>query len=137
VPSVALKAPELRIVSTELTLPLHESAKTEIEEPLPYLQVQVTSLVHFFKLNDDMIGKQNTLGEGHVIYYLDTEPPTGPGQLAITDAGTFKAITNDFHLWENIPAGRHIFSIQLVNNDNTPLDPPVIAQIIITLPLKI
>jgi hypothetical protein len=134
VPSIELKTPELRIASAELSLFPFEAYGTAMPEPLPPLQVQISSAVNNFNLNDDKIGKQNSPGEGHLIYYLDTEPLIVPGQLAATDMGAVKVTTSDFYLWENVPAGQHVFSIQLVNNDNTPLDPAVVAQIVIVLP---
>jgi hypothetical protein len=136
VPAEVSEAPEIRIASVQVPYPIAEYV-TMSPEPIPPLEAGVTASVHNIKLNDDNIGKQNVPGEGHIIYYLDVDPPTVPGQSAITGPGTFKATTSDFYFWEELPADRHVFSIQLVNNDNTPLDPPVTAQIIITIPSKL
>jgi hypothetical protein len=136
VPAADSKTPEIRVISAQLLLPTPTYVNATTQQKVPPLNVQITSLVHNIRLNDDNIGKQNVSGEGHLIYYLDVEPPTKPGQPAITGQGTFKATTEAFRLWENVPAGRRVFSVQLVNNDNTSFDPPVTAQIIITLPSK-
>lgn len=136
VPPAESKSPEIRIISVQISFPISQFGTEVTQSPLPPLEVQVSASVHNIKLNDDNIGKQNVAGEGHIIYYLDVEPPTTPGQPATASAGTFIATTDDFHIWENVLAGTHTFSIQLVNNDNTPLDSPVIAQITTTLPEK-
>jgi hypothetical protein len=137
IPSPVSKTPLIRIMSVQVNLPLPESLTETTQAPLPPLAVEINSAVRYIKLNDDNIGKQNVPGEGHIIYYLDVEPPTFPDQLATTNPGTFISTTEDFHLWENVPTGRHVFSIQLVNNDDTSLDPVVIGQTIITIPSKI
>jgi hypothetical protein len=134
VPPAESKTPEIRIMSVQLSWLGPEFLNEFTESPVPPLQVEVNTSVENIKLNDDKIGKSNVPGEGHIIYYLDVEPPTSPGQSATTNPGTYEATTNDFHIWENVSTTTHTFSIQLVNNDDTPLDPPVIAQITTTLP---
>ena len=136
VPSALPTAPEIRHISIMPSLPNPQFVE---ETPLlvPQLQVQASCIPHNVKLNDDNIGKQNVPGEGHFIYYLDIDPPTDPNRSAVTGSGTCKVTTDDFYVWEDIPPGKHVFSVQIVNNDNTPLNPPVIDQIIITLPAKL
>jgi hypothetical protein len=72
-------------------------------------------------------------GQGHIHYYLDVDPPTTPGAPAVTTAGTYKSTPEPFVVWENVPAGTHTFSTQLVNNNHTPLEPPVMAKVTVTL----
>jgi hypothetical protein len=126
--------PEIRILSINFGLPLPEYIQEATPEAIPPILVQIESASHNFKLSDDNIGKENVSGEGHYIYYLDTEPPTDIGQSAVPKNGEYKVTTEEFYIWEEIPSGLHTFSVQLVNNDNTPLDPPVFATITVTLP---
>lgn len=60
---------------------------------------------------------------GHIIYYLDVTPPLKKGESALTAEGTYFITRETVHVWENLPAGAHTFAVQLVNNDNTPLEP--------------
>lgn len=77
----------------------------------------------------DKLGEAAAAGEGHVHFYLDQDPPTTPGQPAVTAEGTYHATATTSHTWEDVPAGTHTFAVQLVNNDHTPLDPPVVAEV--------
>jgi hypothetical protein len=79
------------------------------------------------------IGGANVPGEGHIIYYLDVQPPTAPGQPAITTSGTYAASDAIFYVWTGVVEGVHTFSVELVNNDNTPLDPPVVSNSTVSL----
>ena len=75
-------------------------------------------------------------GQGHVHYYLDVEIPTTPGQPAVTAAGTYKATSSGTATWENVALGTHTLGVQLVNNNHTPLSPPVTAKVEITVTPK-
>lgn len=88
----------------------------------------ITVNVTAFKLVDK-IGQQNVPGEGHIIYYLDVPPPTTPGKPALTAPGTYAIGTGTSYQWPNVKDGGHVFYAQLVNNDNTPLSPPVTAKV--------
>jgi len=79
------------------------------------------------------LGASPVSGEGHIHYYRDAEPPTTPGQPAVTEQGTYAATTETSHTWENMEPGTHTFSVQLVNNNHTPLEPPIIDKVIITV----
>jgi len=81
----------------------------------------------------DKIGQQNKPGEGHFIYYRDVTAPIVKGETAITDEGTYVATTESRYTWQNIPAGEHIFWVQLVNNDNTPLEPAAAVSVPVTI----
>jgi hypothetical protein len=134
VPASNSKTPEIRIMSVQSSLPIYESFLARTQAPLPPIEVQVDFSAHNIRMSDDNIGKQNVPGEGHVIYYRDVTPPTAPGVSALTAAGTCVATTDDFHIWEEVDSGDHTFWVQLVNNDNTPLEPAVIARTDITVP---
>ncbi len=88
--------------------------------------VTVAVLVNNFNLVDKT-GSPNASGEGHLIYYLDVDPPVTAGQPALTTPGTYFASAQVSYAWTNIGSGQHKFAVQLVNNDNTPLNPPVTA----------
>jgi hypothetical protein len=77
----------------------------------------------------DKLGEPPVEGEGHVHFYLDAEPPTTPGQPAVTEEGTYHAEATTEHTWEDVAPGTHTFSVQLVNNDHTPLEPAVVARV--------
>jgi hypothetical protein len=135
VPLTTAMAPEIRNFSILPSLP-NPDFVTATPQPVSQLVVQAASILRNFKMNDDAIGKQNVSGEGHLVYYLDVQPPAIPGQTALTAAGTYKDTTDAFHIWENVTPGKHVFSVQIVNNDNTPLDPPVFDQVVVTLPSR-
>jgi len=80
----------------------------------------------------DKIGQANTPGEGHLIYYLDTAPPATAGQPATTDSSSPAASSQTTYTWKNVAPGTHTLSVQLVNNDNTPLEKPVVQTVTIT-----
>lgn len=75
----------------------------------------------------DKAGQANAPGEGHLIYYLDVAAPTQAGLPALTSTGSYATATDLSHVWDNLPDGVHTLSVQVVNNDNTPLNPPAAA----------
>jgi len=83
----------------------------------------------------DKIGQAAVDGEGHIHYYIDAgEIPTKDGQPAVTKSNnTYHAQATKEYTWPNVSAGEHTFAVQLVNNDHTPLRPPVIAQVTVTV----
>jgi len=91
----------------------------------------VTVSVEVDKFNVvDKIGQAPEDGEGHVHFYIDVgEIPTVDGEPATTEEGTYHAQATQEFTWEDVEPGTHTFAVQLVNNDHTPLRPPVIAQV--------
>ena len=83
--------------------------------------------VRNFIISKDDMGVLNRKGEGHLIYYLDENPPVNPGEPALTD--TSYVSTNLNRIWKDVSEGKHTFSVELVNNDDTPLDVPVVITI--------
>ncbi len=81
----------------------------------------------------DKIGQAAVSGEGHIIYYLDVVAPTIADKAATTDAGTYAVTAATSYTWKNVAAGTHNFFVQLVNNDNTPLSPPIVAKIVVAV----
>jgi hypothetical protein len=58
----------------------------------------------------------NRPGEGHLHFVLDLQP------LVVWESG-------DPYTFSNVPAGQHQLMVELVNNDHSPLSPPVMQQI--------
>jgi hypothetical protein len=122
-----------------LVLPLLLSCRAEPlapEEPVVVLlspsdgstlasgEIEVRIYLQNFNMVENT-GQPNKSNEGHVIYYMDVRAPLKSGDPAITSLGTFVATTKTSYIWPNVPAGPHTFSVQLVNNDDTPLEAPV------------
>jgi photosystem II stability/assembly factor-like uncharacterized protein len=81
----------------------------------------------------DKLGEANEPREGHIHYFLDVEVPTTPGKPATTAPGTFVATPETSYTWKNVGPGAHILSVELVNNDHTPLEPPVVASVMVNV----
>lgn len=94
--------------------------------------VQVRIYVQNFSMVEST-GQPNKVSEGHVIYYLDVSAPLKSETPATTPPGTFVASAETSHTWQNVTPGQHTFTVQLVNNDNTPLNPPVTVRANVTL----
>ncbi len=78
-------------------------------------------------------GQPNAPGEGHLHYYLDAVVPTNASAPAIPETGGYVVSTNTSYTWENVTAGAHNFSVQVVNNDHTPLIPLVFDTVNVTV----
>jgi hypothetical protein len=81
----------------------------------------------------DKAGQDNQAGEGHLVFYLDAAPPTVAGVSALTSEGTYYISTEKAYTWENVSPGQHSFWVQLVNNDNTSLEPPAAVRVPVTV----
>jgi hypothetical protein len=92
---------------------------------VPAGDVTVSVTVSNFNLVDKE-GQAAVPGEGHIIYYFDKTPPTVSGQSALTEAGTYAVSMNTSYTWHNVKPGAYFFSVQLVNNDDTPLNPKTV-----------
>jgi len=109
-----------------------------ITEPQNGASVSGTNLMVMIQVSNfnivDKQGQPAVSGEGHVHYYLDYDAPTTQGQPAVPPSGviwqTIAATTYTFH---NVTAGSHFVSVELVNNDHTPLNPPVTAKATVTM----
>jgi len=78
-------------------------------------------------------GQPNAPGEGHLHYYLDAPVPTNESEPAIPETGGYVVSANLSHTWENVTAGEHNLSVQVVNNDHTPLIPLVFETVNVTV----
>ncbi len=63
----------------------------------------------------DKIGQANVPGEGHLIFYLNVQPPTTPGQPAVTAPGAYVASTATSYMWTGLVEGAYTFSIELAD----------------------
>jgi hypothetical protein len=93
--------------------------------------VTVTIQVRNFSLGNSA-GRPVITGEGHVICFKDVSPRTDPGLPAKTLPGTFQISYQTSCTWYNVTPGTHTFSVELVNNDDTPLVPAVIDAVDVT-----
>jgi outer membrane protein assembly factor BamB len=100
--------------------------------PVDAGDVTVSAMALNFKLVDKL-GQANAAGEGHIHYFMDVDAPTDPTKPAVTAAGTYAATSNTSYIWHNVTPGTHTFSVELVNNDHTPLSPPVVAEATVTV----
>jgi hypothetical protein len=135
IPAHAQNSPEIDFMSIQSYSPVQSyfTAPFATTSP-PAYEVTVTIGVANLTLDDDHIGGTNTAGHGHVIYYVDVEPPTTPGQPASAAQNSSMVTADTFRTWTNLAPGQHTFSVQLVNNDNTPLDPPVVVKMKTSMP---
>jgi hypothetical protein len=114
-----------------------EEAVVYIVEPAADSIVQGNSVnVYTYSVNFeivDKIGQPNKPGEGHIIYYRDVTAPIVKGKTALTPEGTYKVTTDSRYTWSDVSDGAHIFWVQLVNNDNTPLEPAAAVSVPVTV----
>ena len=85
----------------------------------------------------DMMGEPAEPGVGHIHYFLDTVPPVYPNNPALSAPGTVVEVAATSYTWPNVLPGLHVLSVELVNNDHTPLSPPAVASVILWVPDEI
>ncbi|MDD1654339.1 MAG: DUF4399 domain-containing protein, partial [Methanomicrobiales archaeon] len=102
---------------------------------LPAGSVTVTIQVKNFNIVDKQ-GQASTTGEGHVHFYMDVSPlPSDPAKPAIpADASAVWAhVAATSYTFTGVMPGTHTFSVQLVNNDHTPITPLATASVTVTV----
>ena len=108
-----------------------------ITSPLAFASVAAGNVTVSVNLTNftlvEPTGQPNAPGEGHLHYYLDAVVPTNASAPAIPETGGYVVSTNLTHTWENVTAGEHNFSVQVVNNDHTPLVPLVFDTVNVTV----
>ena len=129
--------PPVVVTKTILVIPEIGTPQAVILTPrdgavLPAGDITIATQVSNFNLVDKL-GQPNAAREGHLHYFIDMDAPTTQGQPAVGPQGSYVATAQDSNTWKNVKAGTHTFSIELVNNDHTPLNPPVVAKITVTL----
>jgi hypothetical protein len=89
----------------------------------------------------DANGAENADGQGHMTFcILDADPVNQsqeetplPPPFVITGGGSCAFTSGSFVLQDNLPAGNYQLKAELVNNDGTELDTPVIDTIFVTV----
>jgi hypothetical protein len=71
----------------------------------------------------------NQAGQGHLDYWIDADPTNNPNM-----PGAQQSSQAAFTISGIAAAGNHTLSIELRNNDGTPLNPRVIRQVTFTTP---
>ena len=99
---------------------------------VPSGDVTIAVQVSNFKIVD-ALGQPAVAGQGHIHYFMDVAAPTTPGTATVTAQGTYAATIATTYTWKNVAPGTHTFSVELANNDHTPLNPPVVAKITVTV----
>jgi plastocyanin len=99
---------------------------------LPAGDIMVTTQVTNFNVVDKQ-GQANVSREGHLHFYLDVDAPTTQGQPAIPASGVWAHVSATTYTFTNVAAGTHTISVELVNNEHTPLDPAVVQKITINV----
>ncbi len=94
--------------------------------------IEVRVFLQNFTITENS-GVPNKPNQGHVIYYLDVDAPREYGTAATTAPGTYAISTSTSFIWKNVLIGEHTFTVQLVNNDNTPLLPPTAVRANVTV----
>jgi hypothetical protein len=95
---------------------------------LPPGDITVTAQVTNFKIVDKL-GQANVPGEGHLHFFLDVNAPTAQGKPAVPTGGNWTPVAGTTYTFKNVTEGTHTISVELVNNDHTPLNPPEVYQI--------
>jgi outer membrane protein assembly factor BamB len=94
--------------------------------------ITVNAAVFNFKLVAST-GQGNAPGEGHLHYFMDVDAPITSGKPAVTADGTWAMTEQPTYTWKNVAPGQHTFSVELVNNDHTPLNIPVTDKVTVTV----
>jgi hypothetical protein len=110
---------------------LSPSAESTIYSDTVTLDIYVDN---FVLTADD--GRNNQNREGHLIYYKDVTPPLLKGKPALTEEGSYAISIEKSFSWNRLEEGPHNFWVQLVNNDNTTLEPPSAVRVPVTVVLK-
>ncbi|MFA7199294.1 MAG: cupredoxin domain-containing protein [Methanoculleus sp.] len=124
-PAVAAVGNETNATNVTITSPL---ANATVAAGNVTVEVNVTN----FTLVEPT-GQPNAPGEGHLHYYLDAVVPTNESEPAIPETGGYVISTNLTYTWENVTEGEHNLSVQVVNNDHTPLIPLVFETVNVTV----
>jgi hypothetical protein len=95
---------------------------------MPEGPITISTQIDSFTVTDDL-GQQPVEGQGHLHFFVDVDIPTDHGEPAITEEGTYQALAATSVIWVDVEPGPHTFSVQLVNNDHTPLDVPAVDTV--------
>jgi hypothetical protein len=98
---------------------------------LPSGPIGISVVVRNFSLVDPA-GQANAPGTGHIRYFIDIIPPSS-GAAVTAPSGNYVDSSRKSYTWNNVNPGVHTFSVELVNNDNSPLATPAIATVQLTV----
>lgn len=96
--------------------------------------IPVTVTVTNFRVVDKQ-GQAAAAGEGHVHFYLDVSTvPSDPAKPAIpaNAQAAWAHVSGTSYTFTNVSPGMHTVSVQLVNNDHTPVTPVVTQSVMVT-----
>ena len=96
--------------------------------------IPVTVQVSNFNVVDKQ-GQASVAGEGHVHFYLDvSQVPSDPSKPAIPASAqaAWAHISGTSYTFTNVSPGMHTITVQLVNNDHTPVVPLVTQSVMVT-----
>jgi hypothetical protein len=103
--------------------------------------------VDYANINIVPASSTNKEGEGHINFYLDVDPiPIEVGKPAILPSPLptgykgkiyrgwdTNVVQQQAYIWKGVPNGVHIFGAQLVQNDDTPFNPPFWGKSTVTI----
>ena len=119
--------------SLKISAPSDGSVMTEGDVKI-YVEVSNFKVVN-------KIGQANVPGEGHIIYYRDVDAIVNTLRPAINPLawGGGEILAAYDYTWPNVyfAPGFHTFSAQLVNNDMTSLNPPVVAKVTVKMAIPV
>jgi hypothetical protein len=84
--------------------------------------------------NADLVSGAASAKSYHLHYYLDAILPTASSQPAIPATGAWASSAKTMHEWSITGAGLHVLAVQLVTQDDRPLNPPVVAAVVVQVP---
>jgi plastocyanin/predicted lipoprotein with Yx(FWY)xxD motif len=99
---------------------------------IPSGNVTVSISVTNFNVVDKQ-GQTSAPGEGHVHFYLDIPARTEAGKPAVPPSGVWAHVSGTTYTFTDVAPGTHTITVQLVNNDHTPLIPLATAQATVTV----
>jgi plastocyanin len=129
---IALALPLCTAQITTTGMPQVKIIEPKEGAQIPAGNISVMANVTNFKLVNKL-GHASVEGEGHLHYYIDVAVPKTPGKPAVTAIGTFAPTANTTWTWPNVKPGKHNLSVQLANNDHTPVIPVVYSTVNVTV----
>jgi hypothetical protein len=128
-PPTTATLPAILSISLEFVAASSPPSPTASSTPASsYFDINVRTQVTGINLVDK-IGQAIAAGEGHLMYYSGAEPAVVPTWPAYTYGNTYTASTSTLTTWVNALPAYSVYGVEIVNNDNTALNPPVYAMI--------
>ena len=102
---------------------------------VPAGNVTVNAMTTNFSVVDKQ-GQASVPGQGHLHFYMDVNPlPSAAGQPAIPPNANavWAHVSGTTYTFTNVTPGQHTFSVQLANNDHTPVIPVASDSVTVTV----